>query len=132
MENSYTWNDSIVFPNLTESMMYNDGQSSGYDTSITEGGMTSCNETETDHEGGRTKKKKRFLGFRRRSTNDLNVSRGRYKKPIWLDSRRCQSDDEDVRIKVYNIDGPPQLDRQICKSESTVVSRAFDLLSASS
>ena len=102
-------------------MVYNDGHSSGYDTSITEGGMTSCNEDLTDTEGGRSKKKKRFLGFRRRSTNDLNASRARYKKPIWFDSRRCQSDDEDVRIKVYNIDEPRQLDRQICKSENTVV-----------
>lgn len=117
---------------LLESMVYNDGHSSGYDTSITEGGMTSCNEDAlTDTEGGRSKKKKRFLGFRRRSTNDLNTSRGRYKKPIWLDGRRCQSDDEDVRIKVYNIDEPRRLDRQICKSENAVVSAADPCLSCS-
>ena len=104
-----------------ESLAYTDGHSSGYDTSITEGGMTTDTEHLTDTEGGRSKKKKRFLGFRRRSTNDLNAGRGRYKKPIWLDGRRCQSDDEDVRIKVYNIDEPRNLERQICKSENTVV-----------
>lgn len=110
-----------LFGSKSKASIYTDGHSSGYDTSITENGMTSCAEDVTDSESvSYSKKKKRFLNFRRRSTNDLSASRGRVKKPIWFDSRRCQSDDEGVQIKVYEIDGPQQANRSRCKSEGAM------------
>lgn len=88
--------------------------------------MTSCAEDYTDTESvSGSKKKKRFLGFRRRSTNDLSQSRARVKKPIWFDNRRCQSDDEGMQItKVYHIDEPREVthDKRRTKSEDVVVS----------
>ncbi|XP_057304780.1 kinesin-related protein 10-like isoform X1 [Hydractinia symbiolongicarpus] len=112
------------FFSRSKSSLYTDGHSSGYDTSITDGGMTSCAEDLTDNESvASTKKKRRFLGLRRRSTNDLSSTRGRVKKPMWFDSRRCQSDDEGVQIKVYEIDAPAQMNRRRCKSEDAMTSR---------
>lgn len=103
--------------------MYTDGHSSGYDTTVTEGDLTSCTEDMMDNESPAIhKKKKRFLNFRRRSTSELNSSRGRVRKPLWLDSRRCQSDDEGLQIKVYEIDDPQKIKQSRCKSESVLVS----------
>ena len=83
--------------------------------------MTSCTEDNytTDNESvtGK-KKKKRFLGFRRRSTSDLSSTRGRVKKPLWFDSKRgCQSDTEDLQLKVYQIDDPQQVNKRKNKNE---------------
>ncbi|XP_065655982.1 kinesin-related protein 10 isoform X7 [Hydra vulgaris] len=90
------------------------GHSSGYDTSITDGGTTSCAEDLTDNEGNGAKKKKRFLGFRRRLVNSSNV---RIKKPLWLPNRHCQSDDEGMQIKVYEIDDPQKINKRPWKSQ---------------
>lgn len=86
--------------------------------------MTSCAEDHTDSESvSGSKKKKRFLGFRRRSTNDLSQSRARVKKPAWFDSQRCQSDDEGMQItKVYHIDEPRDMrEKKFTKSEDIMV-----------
>ena len=100
-----------------------EGYCSGYETSVTEGGLTSCTEDNytTDNEsvtGKKNKKRKRFLGFRRRSTSDLSQSRGRVKKPLHMMWKRSggggasQSDVEDLQLKVYEIDGPQQQQQQ--------------------
>jgi hypothetical protein len=92
---------------------------------VTEGGMTSCTEDNytTDNESVSGKKKKRrFLGFRRRSTSDLSSSRGRVKKPMWFDKRGCQSDTEDLQLKVYQIDDPQQVNKRRIKSNDPMVS----------
>ena len=97
--------------------------------------MTSCTEDNytTDNESvtGK-KKKKRFLGFRRRSTSDLSSTRGRVKKPLWFDSKRgCQSDTEDLQLKVYQIDDPQQVNKRRGggKSEAqNMVRKIFSLI----
>ena len=117
---------NFLLPIFSESSLHNaseGGYFSGYETSVTEGGMTSCNEDNytTDNESvtgkSKTKKKKRFLGgFRRRSTSDLSSTRGRVKKPLHMMWKRgggsgaggSQSDVEDLQLKVYQIDGPQQ------------------------
>ena len=125
LPNISTYRNFDRLSGILESSLYSDGHSSGYDTSVTEGGMTSCAEDyNTDTESTASgKKKKRFLGFRRRSTTDLSSTRGRVKKPMWLDSRRCQSDDEGVQIKVYEIDDPRQMNISRAKSLQPLVSR---------
>ncbi|XP_066916450.1 uncharacterized protein [Clytia hemisphaerica] len=108
---------SRFFSRSSKSSLSNtEGYCSGYETSVTEGGLTSCTEDNytTDNESvtGK-KKKKRFLGFRRRSTSDLSSTRGRVKKPLWFDSKRgCQSDTEDLQLKVYQIDDPQQVNKR--------------------
>ena len=90
--------------------------------------MTSCAEDLTDNECGGAKKKKRFLGFRRRSVNSL-LSNGRIKKPMWLQNRHCQSDDEGMQIKVYEIDDPMKINKRRWKSQGGEVFFVSDSIS---
>merc|ERR1712048_553741 len=76
---------------------------------------------ETDNEScssRKSKSRRSFLGFRRRSTSDLtnqsedkhrgwrSSKKGRFNR---LDSRSAMSDDEGFHIKVYQIDAPSNM-----------------------
>ncbi|XP_065051675.1 kinesin-like protein KIF26B isoform X3 [Rhopilema esculentum] len=75
------------------------GNSSGYESMRTDNASGAESACELDGSGQR--KKKRFLGFRRRSLSDLS-KRGRSKRSYWIDNPA--SDNEGVEYTVYQIE----------------------------
>eukprot|EP00794_Sanderia_malayensis_P017715 gene17715-19486_t len=78
------------------------GHSSGYESMRTDGGMSNVSGAESacEMDGSGKRKKKRFLGFRRRSLSDLS-KKGRSNRSYWIDN---PIDDEHFEYKVYQIE----------------------------
>jgi len=86
------------------------GHSSGYESMRTENASGAESACELDGSGRR--RKKRFLGFRRRSLSDLS-KRGRTKRSYWIDNPA--SDNEGVEYTVYQIE---DIDQRVQRSKS--------------